>query len=176
MSQEVIPIDRFSVNPFPLFAEQWMLLAGGDFASGDFNVMTVAWGGFGQMWSKPVAHVAVRPQRHTASFLQRYDTFTLTAFAEDKQDDLLHLGTHSGRDGDKLAQVSLTPTAASHVAAPTFEEAELTVECHKVFWQRMAAESLLSEEIRKEYPENDYHYLIFGEVIGITGDPKYRVD
>ncbi len=66
--------------------------------------MTVAWGYFGIMWNKPMAVVVVRPTRFTFEFMEKYDTFTLTAFDKKFKKDLNLLGTKSGRDGDKIAE------------------------------------------------------------------------
>ena len=95
---QTIPIDKFNSNIFKLWDKQWFLLTSGDFEKGDFNTMTVAWGYFGMMWSKPTAVVVVRPVRHTYNFIEKYDTFTLTAFPSKYKKALNLLGTKSGRD------------------------------------------------------------------------------
>jgi flavin reductase (DIM6/NTAB) family NADH-FMN oxidoreductase RutF len=41
----------------------------------EFNMMTVAWGSIGRMWSKPFAQIVVRPQRYTRQFLEKSDSF-----------------------------------------------------------------------------------------------------
>jgi len=146
------------------------LLTSGDFAAGHFNTMTVAWGSMGTMWEKPFVQVVVRPVRYTYEFMERYDSFTLSAFPSEHRDTLLFLGARSGRDSDKIAESGLTPIASSRVAAPGFAEAELIVECRKVYWQDMDAAHFLTPEIERHYPERDYHRIYFGEVLAIWGD------
>ena len=69
MVLQTIPFEKLNVNSLDLWMNQWLLLTCGDFASQDFNTMTVAWGSFGTMWNKPFAQVVVRPVRYTYKFM-----------------------------------------------------------------------------------------------------------
>lgn len=163
-----IPLSEWAAKPFSLFNTGWFLVSAGDFASGHWNAMTVSWGFLGTMWSLPVAQIVIRPQRYTREFLDEFDTFTLSAFPEDKRAALRYLGTHSGRDGDKVAAAGLTPMAAPTITSPAFREASLVLECRKLFRQPMAAESLLDKTIvGTNYPANDFHIQYIGEVLGV---------
>ena len=113
MARQPIPFDDFRARVHHLWADQWLLLTSGDFAAGHFNAMTVAWGSLGVMWGKPFAQVVVRPVRYTYEFMERYDTFTLCAFAKAHRSQLSLLGSRSGRDGNKIAASGLTPVASS---------------------------------------------------------------
>ena len=64
-------------------------------------------------------------------------------------------------------------TGVCRVAAPAFEEAELVLECRKLFMQRMSTESLLDERARRCYPQADYHHVYFGEIVCARGVPAY---
>jgi len=169
-----IPTDKFITRIHHLWKDQWFLLTSGDFKKGDYNTMTVAWGYFGIMWSRPVAVMVVRPTRFTFGFMNRYDTFTLTAFDKKFKKDLNLLGTKSGRDGDKIAETRLTPISSTVVPAPTFREAELIVECKKMYWDDFRPEHFLNPSIKTKYPKKDYHRMYFGEVVLISGEDKYR--
>ena len=109
MARRPIPVERLVVRPHHLWDDQWLLLTAGDFERGDFNAMTVGWGSLGTMWGRPFAQIVVRPIRHTYSFLERHDTFTLCAFPPAYRGALQLLGSRSGRDGDKIAEAGLTP-------------------------------------------------------------------
>lgn len=169
-----IPIAHFIHRSYHLWATQWLLLTSGDFSAGIYNTMTVAWGSFGVMWRKPIAMVVVRPTRHTFSFMERYDSFTLTAFPERYHKALQILGSRSGRNGDKIAQAGLTPAASSQIKAPAFAEAELVIECRKIYWDDFKPEHFLDAEIEKQYPVRDYHRMYFGEIVAIAGSDAYR--
>jgi flavin reductase (DIM6/NTAB) family NADH-FMN oxidoreductase RutF len=169
MARQAIPFDDLAVQAHHLWSDQWLLLTSGDFAAGHFNTMTVAWGSLGVMWSKPFAQVVVRPVRYTYEFMERYDTFTLSAFDKRFRKALSLLGSRSGRDGDKIKASSLTPVASSLVTAPAFAEADLILECRKMYWQDLDPAHFLDPEIEGNYPQKDYHRVYFGEVLAIWG-------
>jgi flavin reductase (DIM6/NTAB) family NADH-FMN oxidoreductase RutF len=173
MQRNPIPIEDFTVRPHHLWAEQWMLLTAGEFAQGKFNTMTVAWGSFGTMWHKPFAQIVVRPGRYTHAFTEEFDSFTLSAFPEQYRKAITLLGTKSGRDGDKIADAGLTPVASNAVAAPGFDEAELVVECRKLYRQVMDPAGFIDAEIDSNYPEKDYHTIYFGEIVAVEGVERF---
>jgi flavin reductase (DIM6/NTAB) family NADH-FMN oxidoreductase RutF len=174
MAREALPLAQLRVTPHHLWSEQWLLLTCGDFASGNFNTMTVGWGSLGTMWAKPFAQIVVRPGRYTHEFMERFDHFTLSAFSERHRKALMHLGTRSGRDGDKLSQTGLTPVASTEIASPGFAEAELILECRKIYRQIMDPAGFLDPAIDKNYPTNDYHTIYYGEILAAFGETAYR--
>ncbi len=174
MQRQSIPYDQLKVQVIQLWDSQWFALCAGDLARKQYNAMTVAWGSLGTMWSRPFVQVVVRPTRYTFQFMERYPTFTLCAFPETKRAALQILGSTSGRDGDKIASAGLTPIAATAVAAPAFDEAELILECQKIYWDDFKATNFLDPTIEKNYPRQDYHRIYFGELKAIWGTAQYR--
>ena len=175
MDLNVIDPFEFSVSPHYLFDRQMVLLTSGDFTNGDFNCMTIGWGLFGTMWSVPAALVVVRPSRFTYEFMERFDNFTMTAFPKEFKRDVVYLGRHSGRDEDKLAKTKLTAIAADLVSSPTFAEAELSVECKKIYYSDYKPDHFLAPFIHKQYDGGDYHRLYYGEILQIKGTDKYQI-
>jgi len=173
MALQSIPFHKFRVCPHDLWNNRWLALAAGDFAGKDFNAMTVAWGSLGTMWSKPFVQIVVRPGRHTYGFTERYDTFTLCAFPQKYTKALQIIGSKSGRQGNKLAEAGLTPCAASVVAAPAFTEAELILECRKVYRDSVRPDGFLDPAIEQNYPAKNYHRIYFGEIVAIQGTADY---
>jgi flavin reductase (DIM6/NTAB) family NADH-FMN oxidoreductase RutF len=174
MKREVIPIESFNTNIFQVFNKEWMLLTGGDLDSGEYNPMTIAWGFMGTMWFKPVVIVAVRPQRYTLEFLEKYNTFTLSGFGEDKKEALSFCGAHSGRELNKINECSLTPMPAEKAGAPAFEEAELVIECRKLYYDQLKGKNFIDKSIIGScYPDRDFHIMFAGEVLAITGKDKH---
>ena len=161
--------DKFEPAIFDFFSRQWLLLTAGDVHSGDFNSMTVSWGFLGTMWNKPAVTLVVRPQRRTLEFLQKYDTFTCCAFPEEFRNDLAFLGKVSGKeDPAKLAKTSLTPVPAENVDAPAFAQASLVLEGRLKVIAPTAGKNFRDKKLAKEfYPNDDYHYVIIGEVVAI---------
>ena len=168
-----IPVYDFMPRIHQLWDEQWFLLTCGDHTANHYNTMTVAWGYFGIMWNKPVAVVVVRPTRFTFEFMNRYETFTLSAFDSQYKKDLNLLGSKSGRDGDKLAETELTVVPSSMIDAPTFREASLIVECKKIYWDDFKPEQFLDPSIEQKYPLKDYHRNYIGEIVMILGTEEY---
>lgn len=169
MPLKSIAIKDFAPRIFHLFEEQWLLLACGDFSQKDYNAMTISWGSMGTIWNRPFVQVLVRPTRYTAEFMNRHDSFTVCGFGAAYRDALNWLGTASGRTGDKIAKSGLTPLASRRVASPGFAEAELILECRKLFWQDIDPKNFVDRTIEKHYSDNDYHRVYFGEVLAIFG-------
>jgi len=158
-----VDVMKLSVDAVDLWMKRWLVLTAGTLD--DCNMMTVAWGSVGCMWAKPFAQVVVRPQRYTRGYMDRMETFTLCAFPEQYRKDLQVLGTVSGRDGDKLAQTGLTMIPSRNVAAPSYKEADLILECRTIYYQDMDPDGFVDESIESNYPAEDYHRIYYGEIV-----------
>ena len=174
MNRIQIEPEKLLIRAVNLWKNQWLVLTSGDYNKGDYNAMTVAWGSFGVMWNKPFAQVVVRPTRFTHQFMEKYDSFSLCAFSSSYQQALSLLGSKSGRNTDKIKQSGLTPISSHKIAAPCFKEAELIIECQKIYWDDFRPEHFLENEIEKNYPKKDYHRIYYGEMVTILGDDKFR--
>ena len=95
-----IPYDTLTMNVFKTWETQWLLLSAGEYPD-RFNIMTVAWGGLGVLWARPVAIIFVRPERYTYTFIESHDSFTLCAFPEEHKDKLSFCGKRTGREDRK---------------------------------------------------------------------------
>jgi flavin reductase (DIM6/NTAB) family NADH-FMN oxidoreductase RutF len=165
---------ELNLKPHQIWLNQWFLLTSGDFQKNEYNTMTVAWGSIGTMWNKPFAQIVVRPTRYTYEFTEKYDSFTLCSFPEKYRKALNLLGTKSGRDGDKIQESGLTIIESEMVKAPCFGEAELIIECVKIYWDDFKPDQFLKQEIHKTYPLQDYHRIYFGEIVSISGTEDYK--
>ena len=173
MKLHAIKADELLMQPIALWDHDWLLLTSGDFSKGTYNAMTVAWGGFGNMWNLPIAVIVVRPTRYTFEFINTFTDFTLCGFEKEFQTALKILGTKSGRDGDKIAASGLTPQAAEKVKAPVFQQANLHIECRQIYRTDYEPSQFLDKRIIKNYSDNDFHTLIFGEILASRGSEKY---
>jgi flavin reductase (DIM6/NTAB) family NADH-FMN oxidoreductase RutF len=158
-----LDVKKLSVDAVDLWMKQWLVLTAGTLE--DCNMMTVAWGSIGCMWAKPFAQIVVRPQRHTYKFTEKFETFTLSAFSDEHREALQVLGTISGRDGDKLPGTGLTLKASEKVAAPSYEQANFTLECRKMYYQDMDPDGFTDPSVQKNYAAGDYHRIYFGEIL-----------
>jgi flavin reductase (DIM6/NTAB) family NADH-FMN oxidoreductase RutF len=176
MQRKPIIIDQFVSRPFHLFDQRWLLLTSGDFSTGEYNCMTISWGSFGFMWGYPFAQTVVRPVRYTFSFMERFPTFTLCAFPRQYRRVMDVLGTKSGRDGDKVGESGLTLAASTRVAAPCYEEAELVIECQKIYWSDIDPSHFIDPALNQHYPSRDYHRSYIGKILAISGSDTYAVE
>lgn len=175
MKRRPINYPDFLIQPYILWARQWLVLTCGDFAAKQYNSMTVGWGSFGVMWNMPFAQVVVRPGRYTYEFMERYDTFTLCALGKKDKPALQILGSRSGRDTDKIAEAGLTPIASTRIAAPGFDEAQLIIELRKIYWDDFSPKNFLNPSIEENYPQKDYHRIFYGEILAIFGTGAYSL-
>ena len=173
MKRRAIPLDDLRLKPIHLWDIQHLVLTAGDFARGDFNAMTIGWGSLGVMWSRPFVQVVVRPVRYTYEFLERHESFTVCAFPARWANALDLLGTKSGRAGDKIAEAGLHPIASAKVAAPGYAEAELILECRKIYSDDLDPRRFLDTAIEAKYLHRDYHRIYFGEIVAAVGTPRY---
>lgn len=160
-----IDIKDFIEKPINLWLNKWLLLTAGD--QENYNSMTIAWGGIGGMWNKPFIQVVVRPCRYTYGFMEKYSTFTVCSFPEKYREALKLLGTKSGRDSNKMTECGLSIQNSTVVEAPLFKEADLVLECKKIYWQDMDNNNFLDSNIEKSYPKKDYHRIYYGEILNI---------
>ena len=161
MAFREISIDELTMNPFTKLDKEWALVTAGDEDS--FNTMTVSWGGLGVLWRKNVATIYIRPQRYTKEFVDREDRFTLSFYPAECKRALGVLGTKSGRDGDKVAEVGFTPAKVGDGMA--FEEAELVLVCRKLYADDIKPECFIDRSCDTScYPERDYHTMYIAEI------------
>lgn len=157
-----IDIKEFGINPMQWIGEDWMLITAGNQEDG-FNTMTASWGHLGTIWGKDTAIAYIRPQRFTLGFVEKEERFTLSFFDSEKRKDLAYLGSHSGKDGDKIAETSLTPVFFDGTVG--FVEAKLTLVVKKLYVDRLKEEGFLDKALAQEhYAAKDYHYVFIGEI------------
>ncbi len=154
---------KFETNIFSVFDKKWALLTAGNKDS--FNTMTVSWGGMGTIWGKPVATVYVRTSRYTHEFMDREGYFTVSFYPEEYRKVLGVLGSKSGRDMDKMNSSGLTAKALQE--SVTFEEAEITLVCRKMFMQRLEPSNITDPDAAKFYAGDAPHDMYIGEVVDI---------
>lgn len=161
-----IEISAVNFNPVSMIADEWMLITAG--TEGSFNTMTASWGHIGSIWGhgkrSATVCIYVRPQRYTKEFVDREDLFTLCVFPEEYKKALGYLGSHSGRDEDKVAKVGLTPVFAD--GTTYFAEAKLVLVCRKLYRAPILETGFLDKDLMEEvYPKRDFHDMYIGEIL-----------
>ncbi len=162
-----ISVNELCMNPMTLISDEWMLITAGTKETG-CNTMTASWGHLGSLWghgkSRHTSVIFVRPQRYTKEFIDREEYYSLCFFPEGYRARLGYLGSHSGRDGDKVAKVGLTPV--SNEQTTWFEEANLVLICRKLYRAPLREEYFLDKSVVDAcYPEHDFHDMYVGEIV-----------
>lgn len=164
-------LEDLKINPISLIGRDWMLITAGNKERG-FNTMTASWGHMGSIWGhaggKASAVIYIRPQRYTKRFVDREAYFTLSFFPEAYKKDLAYLGSHSGRDEDKLAKTGLTPLFEQDYTY--FQEAHLVLVCRKLYQAPILEEGFIDKALRDDmYPRKDFHEMYVGEIVDCYG-------
>ena len=154
---------NFETDIFSAFDKEWALLTAGN--EEDFNTMTISWGGMGTLWGRPVVTVYVKPIRYTYEFMEKNEYFTISFFPKEYKDDLMILGTKSGRDTDKLALTDITPKPVANGIG--FNEAARTLVCKKIYWQDLDTKHMPAEVIANSYVTEPPHRMYIGQVVEI---------
>ncbi len=159
-----IKFNTLSLNPYNTLNNDWMLITSGNITN--FNTMTISWGHFGCLWNLPTVVVYVRPQRYTKKFVDENDIFTLSVFDSKYKKDLAYLGSHSGRDENKLSKTSLTAIEINNTVG--FKEAKYTFVCRKLYQDKIEEKNFLDQKVMdKCYPQKDFHDLYIAEIIKV---------
>ncbi|MDR2258952.1 MAG: flavin reductase [Treponema sp.] len=170
-------IRDFPGAPAKRIGDEWALVTAGDtsVSGGNWNTMTVSWGGLGELWSRDVAFIFIRPHRYTREFVEPNDLFTISFFDKTWRQALAFCGEKSGRDHDKAAAAGLTPIVFDRSVlnggaqgAIGFAEAQEIIVCRKLYTHVFDPARFLDPAIQKDcYPQNDYHTMYIGEVAGL---------
>ena len=156
-----VDVKTLMLNPMTRIGDDWMLITAGCKERG-YNTMTASWGHLGCIWGGYTSVCYIRPQRYTKSFVDREDLYTLCFFPGYKK-ELGYLGSHSGRDEDKVAKTGLTPAFGDGFTY--FEEADLVLVCRKLYRAPVLEDGFLDRDLMdKCYPDRDFHDLYVGRI------------
>lgn len=131
---------------------------------GKSNVMTIGWATVGAIWGLPMMVVMVRPSRYTFGLIEETKIFTVNVPAPEMKDYVAFCGSRSGRDVDKLAQVTTSP--GQRVNCATIDDCPLVYECQVVHWNDLQPDALPPDIRDRAYPRGDFHRFYYGQIMG----------
>lgn len=175
-----VKLQTLKINPFTLVGNDWMVISAGDKKA--FNMMTASWGHLGALWGhgldgRATAEIFVRPSRYTDKFINKKGYFVISFFNHNKyKKDLLYLGSHSGKDSNKLAKTKFHVIFKDNL--PCFKEASLTLICRKIYKGKIKKENFIDKKIISEFYSSDpkttniynkpcWHNVYIGEIIKV---------
>ena len=133
-----------------------------------YNSMTASGGGLGMLFMRPITWCILQASRYTLEMILKEQTYTLSYFPNEYEEQMLFLGSKSGRDSEKMKEVELT-SVQTPSGDMSFKEARLIFECKLTELTTPNPNDFYSQEakdwINEAYKEaNDYRKLVFGEI------------
>ncbi|ACL16709.1 flavin reductase [Methanosphaerula palustris] len=133
-----------------------------------YNSMTASGGGLGMLFMKPTTWCILRADRYTLEMILKEQTYTMSYFPNEYKEQILFLGSKSGRDSEKMKEVELTGVQTPS-GDMSFKEARLIIECKLTQVTTPNPRDFYSQEARdyinEAYKEaNDHRRYVFGEI------------
>lgn len=137
----------------------------------ELNTMTIAWGTIGYIWNRPVFQVLVRKSRHTHKLIEEADEFTVSIPYPNKMSkELAYCGRVSGRDANKFSELNLETISPQKLSTPMIKGCAYHYECNIIHTEKMELDNLVTHLQDDFYPEEDYHYMYYGEITAAYKD------
>ena len=156
-------------NVFTLVEEDLTVVTAGK--NDNYNSMIASGGGLGLLLKKPTTWFIFKKDRYTLEMIKKEHTYTISYFPNKYSEQILFLGSKSGRDSEKMREVQLT-SVQTPLGNISFKEARLIIECKLTqittpnpsdFYAKEA-----KEYIKETYKDvNDYRQYVFGEIIHV---------
>lgn len=97
-------------------------------ADGKNNALAVAYA-CNCSYDPPMVMVGIVPSRHSYQMVKDAGCFVVNLVGTDQKDMFDYLGSHSGRDGDKLAALGASLAEGEKVNAPLLADCPVNIEC-----------------------------------------------
>ena len=155
-----------SYNVFTLAGKDFFAITAGK--EDHYNSMIGSGGGLGVLLKKPTTWCILRADRYTLEMIQKEQTYTLSYFPNEYKEQILFLGSKSGRDSEKMKEVELT-SIQTPSGNMSFQEAKLIIECKLTALTTANPNDFYPQEakdfINEAYKEaNVYRKFVFGEI------------
>lgn len=98
---------------------------------GENNALTVAYC-CNCSFDPPMVMVGVVPSRYSHKMIKETGCFVVNLVGKEYKETLEYLGTHSKRDGDKLAKMNVKLSEGVKVNAPILDDCPVNIECRVV--------------------------------------------
>ena len=130
------------------------------------NPITIAWGGLGVLWGKPMCSIFIHKSRYSKGIADDSPYFSVCCFAKEyKPIAIDYFGSASGRNEDKIAKSGFTLLHDEGV--PYFKEAELVILCKKMGQTDFDKDKISEDKIKKWYEKDGVHTIYFGEIVKV---------
>ncbi len=158
--------EEISGNVFTLVGKDFFVITAGK--EDHYNSMTGSGGGMGMLFKKATTWCVLRADRYTLEMIQKEQTYTMSYFPNEYKEQIIFLGSISGRDSEKMKEVELTSikTPSGDIS---FKEARLIIECKLTQITTPDPNDFSTQEardyIKEAYKtESDHRKYVFGEI------------
>lgn len=83
-------------------------------------------------YDPPMVMVGIVPSRHSYHLIKESGCFVVNLIGKDNKEMFEYLGSHSGRDENKLAAVNAKMSEAVNINAPILDDCPINIECRIV--------------------------------------------
>ena len=169
MNFEQIPPEKIGDNVFTLVGKDFYAITAGK--EEHYNSMIGSGGGLGMLFKKSTVWILLRADRYTLELIQKEQAYTISYFPDECREQMLFLGSKSGKNGEKMKEVELT-SLQTPSGNMSFEEARLIIECKLTQVTTPSPYDFYAQEA-KDYisgaykDANDYRKYVFGEITHI---------
>ena len=163
---EIAP-DEITYNVFTLVGKDFPVVTVGN--KDYYNSMTASGGGLVLLFRKPSTMLLFPQKRYTLELIEKERKYTLTYFSDKYKEQVMFLGSKSGRDSDKMQTVELTGIETPD-GNMSFKEAKLIIECKlsQIVVPNFPNDFYLQEDIdylTEPYKDSGEHRrYVFGEI------------
>ena len=98
---------------------------------GEDNALAVAYAG-NCSYDPPMVMVGIVPSRHSYNMVKDTGVFVVNLVPKDLEKDYYYLGSHSGRDENKLEELNLNVEDGKKVDVPLLVDFPVNIECEVV--------------------------------------------
>ena len=158
--------EELSDNVFTLVGKDFFLITAGK--EDHYNSMVGSGGGFGVLFKKPTSWCLLQTTRYTLDLMEKAGTYTLSYFPNEHKEQMLFLGSKSGRNSEKMRETQLT-SIQTLSGDMSFKEARLIFECRLTQLTTPTPDDFCTAEakeyIKEAYKDvNEYRKYAFGEI------------
>jgi flavin reductase (DIM6/NTAB) family NADH-FMN oxidoreductase RutF len=168
--KQILPEDiGDNFNIFTLAGKDFFAITAGN--EEHYNSMIGSGGGFGLYFKQPHTWCIFRNDRYTLELIKKEQTYTLSYFPDEYKQQMLFLGSKSGRESEKMREVELTnvQTPSGNIS---FKEAKLIIECRLTQIVTANPDDFYTQEAKDFISEanedaNTFRQLIFGKITSV---------
>ena len=158
--------EEISDNVFTLAGKDFFAITAGK--KDHYNSMIGSGGGWAVLFKKPTTWCILRADRYTLELIEKEQTYTLSYFPNEYKEQMLFLGSKSGRDSEKMQEVQLT-SVQTPSGEMSYKEARLIFECKLTELTTPNPNDFCTQEaqnyVNEAYKEeNHYRKYVFGEI------------